>query len=103
MSRAQLATKLGVSSTTIQNWESGRVVALRPAQLSMRNLMRSPPSASQRPVLSPQLPREAAASARSGTLEEVARIVNAYVNRTAVKPAELPDLVQRVKSALERP
>lgn len=47
LSRAKLAELLGVSSTSIQNWETGRAVPLRRYQQQLVELMRSgPPSSS---------------------------------------------------------
>lgn len=98
LSRAKLAAKLKVSTTSIQNWESGRV-ASRKIQERLRALMDGEPA----PIM-PSSPAAAAArgavsgSAMSATAEIVASYVRTQKN---LKPDELIELVRKVRHALD--
>lgn len=49
MSRANVATTLGVSSTSIQNWETGHAVATTKMQQKLVDLMKAPVPAAPTP------------------------------------------------------
>lgn len=102
ISRARLAAALGVSSTSVQNWESGTVATLRtqqqladlikagPAALSpMRNGQGSSPGWDPSAVLGPQI-------LTTGT------IVGAYLQAHPgkVSSEDLIELIRNVRSAL---
>lgn len=104
ISRARLAEILGVSTTSIMNWESGAGVALRPMQARLRELVTSAPPVPLRALAQPT-PMYGSAPHRSNgagsSLEAVGRIVAAYVAGAEVRATDLPGLVQRVRQALE--
>ncbi|MBX3467071.1 MAG: helix-turn-helix domain-containing protein [Planctomycetes bacterium] len=96
LSRVRLAQLLGVSPTTIVNWELGHGVATPSAQDRLRELLDAPDGAAS-PVLA-----AAGGDERADAIEATGRIVVAYLGGAHVDRDALPDLVREVRTALER-
>ena len=97
LSRAKLAQLVGVSATSIQNWESGRVASLK-IQRRLRALIDGEPVLGVSPSDGCQDP---ACRARQALVRTTGSIVAAYVEtQRGVQPAELPALVRSVRAAL---
>jgi transcriptional regulator with XRE-family HTH domain len=93
LSRARLAAQLGVSATSIQNWELGRTASAS-AQLRLRALLDGAPVADP----------AAAANESMGDsrVRATAAIVAAYLQADGnLGPAEVPRLIRAVRKALE--
>jgi DNA-binding transcriptional regulator YiaG len=95
LSRAKLANQLGVSTTSIQNWESGRPASLK-IQRQLRDLMdgKSPAGA--------QAPTGASGEPEASVIRTTGSIVAAYLqsSKTTLQPAQLAKLVRSVRMAL---
>ncbi len=94
LSRAKLADQLGVSTTSIQNWETGRAASMK-IQRKLRDLI----DGKAAPVT------EAAVStptAASNAIETTGNIVAAYLanQKAAMQPAQLAKLVRSIRVAL---
>lgn len=98
LSRVTLAALLGVSSTTIVNWETGKGTASLPTQARLRDLLSRKPLTAlvSRPTLRPSVNGEDS----SGALEAVGKIVAAYLQGTKIDRDALPGLIKRVRAAL---
>jgi DNA-binding transcriptional regulator YiaG len=96
MSRAKLASRLGVSTTSIQNWEAGRPASVK-VQRELRDLFDGNPIAG--PKAAPTAP---ANEADNSAIRTTGDIVAAYLQsqKTALEPAELAKLVRSVRLAL---
>ena len=90
LSRAKLAAALGVSTTSIQNWESGRAAAL-PTQRRLRALIDGEPL--------PQ-PEGEVSVAQSELVGATGKIVAAYVANQSLSRDEVMTLIRDVKRAL---
>jgi DNA-binding transcriptional regulator YiaG len=102
LSRAKLATQLGVSTTSIQTWEAGRPASIK-VQRQLRDLIEGRPPAGSVSASSDT----AAAAAASGhsdasAIRTTGEIVAAYLQSqtTSLPPAELAKLVLSVRLAL---
>lgn len=95
ISRATLATMLGVSSTTIVNWETGKAVATTRLQSRIQSVLGRAPMVSLVSV-----PSAVGNGNGAAALEAVGQIVAAYLQGAKVEAEELPGLVQRVRAAL---
>lgn len=98
VSRARMAQALGVSSTSVQNWESGTVATLQAQQRIATLIAASPaaPPAPHRVRHSPDAP-----SGDEGALLATGTIVVAYAaNRKDLAPDQLVGLIQTVRGAL---
>jgi transcriptional regulator with XRE-family HTH domain len=99
VSRARLAKMLGVSSTSIQNWEFGTVASMK-MQRRLAELMAAGPA-----VIAPP-PRHSPAwggrseSTGAAAITATGTIVASYVQNKKVETAELQDLVKAVRQAL---
>lgn len=95
LSRAKLADQLGVSTTSIQNWETGRAASMK-IQRRLRDLM----DGKAAPVANPGA--SANATATSSAIETTGNIVAAYLanQEAALPPAQLAKLVRSVRVAL---
>ncbi|MCO5172210.1 MAG: helix-turn-helix domain-containing protein [Planctomycetes bacterium] len=94
LSRVRLAEMLGVSPTTIVNWELGHGVATPAYQDRLRELLDAPADLAAPPVAPAGEPADA-------TIEATGRIVVAYLARGgAVRPEDLPGLIREVRGAL---
>lgn len=100
LSRASLAEMLGVSQTTIQNWESGKAVATPKAQARIVEVLRSGGS---RPATS-GAPKVGGNGQHAGgydsTVEATGRIVAALLASAKIKPQDLRGIIQEVRAAL---
>ncbi|MBL4848106.1 MAG: helix-turn-helix domain-containing protein [Planctomycetes bacterium] len=94
ISRAKLATTLGVSATSVQNWEGGRVAAI-PTQRRLRSLIDGDPLPAKRS--SKDDPDE-----RLCVVTVTGQIVAAYLasQENVVNPDRLTELIRSVKDAL---
>jgi DNA-binding transcriptional regulator YiaG len=94
LSRAKLANHLGVSTTSIQNWESGRPASLK-IQRQLRDLMDGK---------SPAGPVVAGANGEpeASVIRTTGTIVAAYLqsSKAVLQPAQLSKLVRSVRAAL---
>lgn len=90
ISRAKLASTLGVSATSVQNWEGGRVAAL-PTQRRLRSL-----------IDGEEIPPALGAGPEKDCVVTVTgQIVAAYLtHQEPLDGPELSDLIRRVKRAL---
>lgn len=99
LSRATLSRALGVSSTTIQNWETGLVVATNKAQTRLAELMSQPGilqehgRQSQAAQYSPNLVAEA-------ELQATSAIVSAYLGANPRAINNIGEVVRAVRQAL---
>lgn len=98
ISRATLARLLGVSSTSVVNWETGRAVASLPIQARLQELLTREPLATLLPP-SGAGPAAAAPSA-APELEVVGKILVTYLQNVKIEPVDLPALVKGVRGAL---
>jgi DNA-binding XRE family transcriptional regulator len=95
VSRARLARTLGVSSTTIQNWETGADVASVKAQAKLADVMRDGAS-----MFPPRL--SANDPALGATIATTGEIVEGYL-RSLARPIDreaLIELIRNVRLAL---
>lgn len=112
MSRADVATTLGVSSTSIQNWETGHAVATTKMQQKLADLMKAPVSSGTVPPSrgkpTPLAPAATAAAPRSvngdptliqATASIVVEAIRAGGKRN-VSAKELGLMVRTVRDAL---
>ncbi len=98
VSRARMAQALGVSSTSVQNWESGTVATLQ-AQQRIATLIAASPAAPPAPHRAPH--SSDAPSGDEGALLATGTIVVAYAaNRKDLRPDQLVGLIQTVRGAL---
>lgn len=94
VSRARMAQALGVSSTSVQNWESGTVATLK-AQQRIAMLIAASPSPPPVPYPSEVPPGDEGALLATGT------IVVAYAaSRKDLRPDQLVGVIQTVRGAL---
>lgn len=92
ISRAKLASTLGVSATSVQNWEGGRVAAL-PTQRRLRSLIDGDPI--------PPPPGQQNGGEKECVVTVTGQIVAAYLaSQDPLDGGELSDLIRRVKQAL---
>lgn len=106
ISRVMLAKALGVSSTTVQNWETNVGVAVPKMQTKLAEILAAGPSAVQISAAS----LRGSGGGGSSTVAEVighqvsttGMIVNAYLasQANAVSPEELVELIGAVRKAL---
>lgn len=90
ISRAKLAATLGVSATSVQNWEGGRVAAL-PTQRRLRALIDGEEIA----------PAPGASPEKDCVVTVTGQIVAAYLtHQEPLDGPELSELIRRVKRAL---
>ena len=96
VSRTGLAGALGVSATSVQNWEVGLVVAVPAMQKKIAELLKRAPDLGR--------PRPASASAHGAVGPEVEAagvIVAAWLAHHPGTPADqLPELIRVVRTAL---
>lgn len=98
VSRTRMAQALGVSSTSVQNWESGTVATLK-AQQRIAMLIAASPAAPPAPQRVPH--SSDAPSGDEGALLATGTIVVAYAaNRKDLRPDQLVGLIQTVRGAL---
>lgn len=107
VSRLRLARALGVSPTSVQNWEVGIAVPTTASQQKLLDVMKTPDRIPAKGTVSPALafvPSQAQTDLlKGGDLHNVVgAIVATYVSAGAktLTPQELPDLVRSVRSAL---
>ena len=94
LSRAKLADSLGVSTTSIQNWERGRVAALE-TQRRLRSLIDG------EPLLPGGLATLPQPAAQDSLVMMTGQIVAAYLStQTDLDPTRIPELIRTVKDAL---
>lgn len=100
LSRAKLADQLKVSTTSIQNWETGRV-ASRKIQERLRALMDGKPALKVGAGSSNPGPAGAERNSGDTAIATTGEIVAAYLRtQKGIKPDELTQLVRSVKRAL---
>ncbi len=96
-SRAALAQELGVSTTSVQNWESGKVASSK-IQQRLRALMDGDPLPRPNGEARRVTPPNGGDRAAIGT---TGAIVAAYLEtQHNFRPDQLPELVRRVRHAL---
>lgn len=95
VSRATLAKMLDVSSTTVQNWETGKGAAVRTMQEKIKALL----SGGGAPPPAPRNNGQHAGGYDSG-IEATGRIVAAFLSNVRIKRGELGGVIQQVRSAL---
>ncbi len=97
ISRAKLAAQLGVSTTSIQNWEAGRPASVK-VQRELRQLFDGNPVV----ALSVESPASSGLEADSSAIRTTGSIVAAYLQsqKATMPPAELAKLVRSVRLAL---
>lgn len=97
LSRLTMAGLLGVSSTTVVNWETGNGVATTAAQRRIQELLRRPPAGTVTGA-----PTQVSGNGKDSpeTMEAVGKILAAYLQSAKVKPEGMGDLVLRVRAAL---
>lgn len=104
ISRNMLASTLGVSATSVQNWETGLAVAMPPVQAKLAGIIQAGPSAIQ---------TTDGAGARRGSAAGVAALVGHQVSATGMivngfltsqsrkfTQEELIELIKTVRGAL---
>lgn len=98
ISRSRLAGVLGVSTTTIQNWETGVVVATPKAQQELADLMKQGAAA----FLPPPGRLVALVSGPGPTISTTGAIVVGYLQslKAPLSQAELIGLIRSVRLAL---
>lgn len=100
LSRARLAAMLHVSSTSIQNWETGNAVPSLKFQQRLADLMSQPLAALPMPARPCSLFDPPAADG-SGVAEATAQIVTAYMaGKENMDQEQLVALIRSVKAAL---
>lgn len=98
ISRARLAAMLGVSSTSVQNWETGTVASTK-IQQRLAELIAAGPPASVPPRKPPFL--WDASSRSNAAVQATATIIVAYTHvQRDLPPDRLVDLVRAVRQAL---
>jgi DNA-binding XRE family transcriptional regulator len=96
MSRATMSKMLGVSATTIQNWEIGNGTATHKAQVRIKELLDSAPPAT---LMSAR--RSPPAGGNDAQLEATGKIVAALVSRNAnVSQSQMVEVIRQVRQAL---
>lgn len=109
MSRGRVATALGVSSTSIQNWETGHAVATTKMQQKLADMMSAPsPSGAAPNRARPTAPASNGAAPRSANgdptlIQATASIVVEAIRaggRRSVSAKELGLMVRTVRDAL---
>jgi DNA-binding transcriptional regulator YiaG len=98
LSRASLARALGVSSTTIQNWETGKSAATAKAQARLAEAMSGNPR--QLAPKAGDAPKNGAAGSDM-VIDATARIVTAFLSSAKIKREDLRGVIQEVRSALQ--
>ncbi len=97
ISRARLASLLGVSATSIQNWEVGHAVPSRPHQERMAELMKSPTAVSAAAAPRPTVFGEDVGA----VIDATGAIITAYVKGAPdLSQDELLELIRTVRQAL---
>jgi DNA-binding transcriptional regulator YiaG len=103
ISRSRLAGALGVSSTTIQNWETGNGVAMPRLQKNVAELIKAGPSAIK-PAVGASVSSHAAdhAGVAGPQVMAAATIVSGYLQTSGSKftTLELLELIKNVRGAL---
>lgn len=100
VSRARMAAAVGVSSTSIQSWESGNVVATRKMQAKIVEVMANPATVPAS-LRGPSLFDAPTHSHHAQTCEATGKIVNAWLAMNPkMTPAEVTDLIRSVRAAL---
>lgn len=102
ISRVRLAQMLGVSSTSVQNWETGTVATLK-IQQRLAELIAAGPSAILPPRKAPSLWDVASGGNGKGdpTISATGEIVASYVSsRKAIPAEELVEVIRAVRRAL---
>lgn len=98
VSRLRFATALGVSATSVQNWEEGRSVAEKKTQAKMIEVMANPalvPFSRQSPGCL------ANTTDTSAELEATGKIVNAWLEQhNDLAPEDLAGVIRDVRQAL---
>lgn len=99
VSRASLAGQLGVSGTTIQNWETGHAVATKKAQERLAQVLGGAPRSSA-PAASTPAARPSPSSGYDSAVEATGRIVAAFLGSVKLKRGELGGVIREVREAL---
>lgn len=109
VSRAALAGTLGVSSTSVQNWETGGAVATVKMQQKLAEITQGPPAQAARPSGRRAGPAVGASHASkdgdSTLVQAIASIVveairSSSSGRKGVSPSELAVLIRTVRDSL---
>jgi DNA-binding transcriptional regulator YiaG len=105
LSRGSVATTMGVSSTSIQNWETGRSVATAKLQQRLADLMKSPQQRASSPApaaTNGATPRRASEGDPTLIQATAAIVVEAIKSggKGAVSPRDLGLLIRTVRDAL---
>jgi len=101
LSRARLAEMLDVSTTSIQNWETGRVASRR-IQERLRTVIDGGTLPDARCSEAAEVAHGWANGARDqATISTIGQIVTAYLGtQRGMKPGDVAELVRSVKQAL---
>ena len=96
ISRAKLASRLGVSTTSIQNWEAGRPASIK-VQRELRDLFDGNPTTGPAAV-----PTTGGNEVQASAIRTTGDIVAAYLQsqKAVMLPGELAKLVRSVRLAL---
>jgi DNA-binding transcriptional regulator YiaG len=99
LSRATMSKVLGVSSTTIQNWETNLVVATNKAQSRLAELM-AKPSLLHSFNRQPQSAHYATNLVAEAELQATGAIVSAYLSAHPKEVGNIAEMVRNVRQAL---
>jgi DNA-binding XRE family transcriptional regulator len=108
-SRAKLADMLGVSNTTVQNWETGKGAAFPKIQERIKALLDGAPqpAPSRRGSRGGAAPQPATSNGShaptngyDSTVEATGRIVAAFLGGAKIQRQELGAVIREVRSAL---
>lgn len=98
VSGASMAAMRGVSSTTIQNWETGKAVATAKAQARLVEAMSGSP---RRPAAPPSAEAHKNGTASNDlVIDATARVVAAFLATGKIKREELRGVIEEVRAAL---
>lgn len=99
LSRLTMAKSLGVSATTIQNWETGRGVATKKAQVLLLDRLASPPLFTI-PSRGRQPDAAAVSNGSTQAIEATGQIMAAYFKGARIEIEQVGGLVRQIRAAL---
>jgi DNA-binding transcriptional regulator YiaG len=101
LSRGRLAAMLGVSSTSVQNWESGKVASEK-VQLALARVLQSGAPDLSAPVTRASVQHGSNGGSSDPVISTTGAIVSGYLRSRGkpVEPDELLSLIRVVREAL---